>query len=156
MLKFTRNPFRSFFVGMIFFFFTANSLASKVSHYLGLCVTSSVNFGGLCPERKPFASFKLSNLLEYYPFSSCRICKCHLSFLILIIYTFFHFPRVLTILLISKNQLLFSLIFLYFSPFFYIEFHSVFFCCCCCCCCFVFLPFPGPLPRHMEVPRLGV
>ena len=21
---------------------------------------------------------------------------------------------------------------------------------------FVFLPFPGPLPRHMEVPRLGV
>ena len=22
--------------------------------------------------------------------------------------------------------------------------------------CFVFLPFLGPLPRHMEVPRLGV
>ena len=22
--------------------------------------------------------------------------------------------------------------------------------------CFVFLPFPEPLPRHMEVPRLGV
>ena len=25
-----------------------------------------------------------------------------------------------------------------------------------CCCCFVFLPFLGLLPWHMEVPRLGV
>ena len=36
------------------------------------------------------------------------------------------------------------------------HYSSVFSCCCCCFFFFVFLPFLGPLLRHIEIPRLGV
>ena len=46
---------------------------------------------------------------------------------------------------IGGNEFLCPLFFFFFS--FFLSFFFFF---------FVFLPFLGPLPRHMEVPRLGV
>ena len=36
------------------------------------------------------------------------------------------------------------------------EFGGFFLFVCFCVCVFVFWPFLGPLPQHMEIPRLGV